>query len=262
MFLEFVFVVAVGLAIGSFINVCIYRIPQRISVVSPGSRCPQCGHGIRPWENIPVLSYLWLKGRCSACREPISAVYPAAEILTALVLLLLYGKYGLTWPLLVNGVLFCIVVALVFIDLRERILPDVLTLGGLVAGFVAAPLQSTEFFAGPGGWSSWAQSLLGAFLGGGILWVVAYSYLKWRKIEGLGFGDIKMMAMVGAFLGWRFAWLTIFLGSVLGAVLGGLFVFGFRKGGRYELPFGTFLGVAVFISVLWGRRLLDWYFTF
>lgn len=259
MTLTYLFIIAVGLAIGSFLNVCIYRVPRRDSVITPRSRCLHCGHQLRVWENIPLVSFLILKGRCSQCRGSISWVYPVTEVLTACVLLLLYLKYGLSLTLIVNGVLFCLLVVLIFVDLRERILPDPLTLGGAVVGFLLSPFQSQEFFPPVVWWADMVTSFIGILMGGGILLVVAILYFKLRKIEGLGFGDIKMMGMVGAFLGYKFAWMTIFFGAIAGAVAGTLYILLARKGSRYELPFGTFLGLAGFVVTLWGNDMLTWY---
>ncbi len=253
-------VILFGLIIGSFLNVCIHRLPQGLSVVTPRSRCPHCERALSPWENIPVVSYLVLRGKCSGCGARISWVYPAVESLTALGFYLLYRKFGLTAPLGVNMLLFALLMTLLFIDLFERILPDPLTLGGAMAGFLLSPLQASQFLGGSSLAATLGQSALGALLGGGVLWAVAAIYLKVKKIEGMGFGDIKMMLMVGAFVGWRFAWLTIFVGSLMGAVLGALFILLFRKGRQYELPFGTFLAFGAMITVLWGPQIIDWYF--
>src|SRR5690606_30391184 len=226
MIAESVLVFLFGLAIGSFLNVCIYRLPRNMSIVRPRSRCPHCDSPVRPWQNIPILSYFILRGRCASCGASISWFYPVVEILTAFLLLLAYLEFGLTAPFVVNGILFCLLIILVFIDLFERILPNVITLGGAVVGFLLSPLQSTELLRPlPSGLAeapvagALLASLVGALLGGGFLWLVAALYFRIRKIEGMGFGDIKMMLMVGAFLGWQFTWLTIFLGSLLGALL-------------------------------------------
>lgn len=245
---------------GSFLNVCIYRIPLGKSVISPRSSCPSCGHSIRPWENIPILSFLLLNGKCAKCKAPISWIYPFVELLTALLFFLLFLKFELTPPLPVNILFFCALVVLIFIDLKERILPDPITLGGAVTGLILSPWQSAEILPAPEWQWKMLASLTGALLGGGVLWLVGTAYLKLRKIEGMGFGDIKMMLLVGTFLGWRLTWLTIFLGSVLGAVIGGLFMLLTGKGQRYELPFGSFLGLGAFLSTLWGRSILAWIF--
>lgn len=267
MIVELILVTLFGLAIGSFLNVCIYRLPRKISIVRPRSRCPHCDTPLRPWHNIPVVSYLILGGRCASCGQSIGWVYPLVEILTAGLLLFAYLEFGLTAPFLVNGVLFCLLVVLVFIDLFERILPNVITLGGAIIGFMLSPLQSPELLrpltsalAEAPVTGAFLSSLAGALLGGGFLWVVAFLYLRVRKIEGMGFGDIKMMFMVGTFLGWQFTWLTIFLGSLLGVLLGSLYIALFSRGRMYELPFGTFLGMAAVIVVLFGPEFVEWYF--
>lgn len=255
-----------GLIIGSFLNVCIYRIPKGLSIVTPGSACPRCGHRIRPWENIPVLSYLLQRGRCRGCGAGIGWIYPTTELTTALLFWLLYLRFDLTWEFALNACFFSILVALFFIDLFERILPDYLTLGGLAVGFLCAPLQHWEFLLGRGSLevggpivAGYVNSVLGIVVGGGFLWVVAEVYFRLRRIEGMGFGDVKMMAMVGAFLGWQFTWMTILLGSVLGAVLGGAYIFLGGHGRRYELPFGTFLAAAAVLVTLSGPAFLEWY---
>lgn len=267
MMVELILVMLFGLAIGSFLNVCIYRLPREVSIMSPRSRCPNCDTPLRPWHNIPVISYLLLRGRCASCGESIGWVYPVVEIITAILLSLAYLEFGLTAPFLVNGILFCLLIILVFIDLFERILPNVITLGGAVAGFLLSPFQSSELLlpltSGLGETpvaGSFLSSLVGALLGGGFLWIVAFLYFRLRKIEGMGFGDIKMMLMVGTYLGWQFTWLTIFLGSLLGVFLGSLYIVFFSPGRMYELPFGTFLGIAAVIVVLLGPEFVDWYF--
>jgi leader peptidase (prepilin peptidase)/N-methyltransferase len=207
-----------------------------------------------------------LRGRCRGCRKPIGWVYPTVELITAVCLLLLYGKYGFTAPFFLNGLFFCLLIILTFVDVFERILPDVITLGGTVTGFLLAPVQSAEYLRGgtsfflySGVASSYLNAFLGIVFGGGFLWLVATLYLKLRKIEGMGFGDVKMMAMVGAFLGWQYAWLTILVGSLIGAVVGGLFIFLSGRGRMYELPFGSFLGLGAVLVTLYGSRLLNWY---
>ena len=264
-----VLVVIAGLVFGSFLNVCIYRIPRGLSVVLPSSRCPDCGRVIRPWENIPLLSFLLQRGRCRGCGRPISWVYPTVEAMTAVCFGLLYWKFGLAWPFFLNAAFFCLIVALIFIDLFDRILPDVLTLGGTVLGFLLSPFQSPEFLHGTGSvaWGgpiagSYLNSALGILFGGGFLWLVAWAYLKLRKIEGMGFGDVKMMAMIGAFLGWQFSWLTILLGSLLGALLGGFYIWLAGQNRRYELPFGSFLGLAAMVVTLAGPAFVHWYIGF
>ncbi|MEE8348442.1 MAG: prepilin peptidase, partial [Acidobacteriota bacterium] len=230
------FILVVGLIVGSFLNVCIHRVPRGRSVVHPRSACPHCNHSISALENIPVLSYLFLGGKCRQCGTGISWVYPLVEALTAVCFYLLFLKYGVQSPFLVNIVFFSILVILIFIDLFERLLPDVFTLGGLAFGFFMSPFQSGEFFpvAGPMNLSGvllrYYDSFLGVLMGAGFLWLVAEIYLRMKKVEGMGFGDIKMMAMVGAFLGWQHTWMTILLGSLLGALVGSLYIYVLSKG--------------------------------
>jgi leader peptidase (prepilin peptidase)/N-methyltransferase len=259
-------VVLFGLAIGSFLTVCIVRLPQKESVIRPRSHCPDCGHVLRFWDNIPILGYVLLKGRCRDCHNRISWIYPTVEILTAVTFLLLYEKYGMQAPFFVNTVFFGMLIILVFVDLYHRILPNIITFGGILVGIVLAPFQSAEFLHSKGtftveGWyaASYINSTLGVLIGGGLLWLVAFLYLKLRRIEGLGLGDVKMMGMVGAFLGWRYAWVTIFLGSIVGVLFGGLYILLSRQGRRYELPFGSFLGLAAIVVTLYGPALLEWY---
>ncbi|GAB4255149.1 MAG: A24 family peptidase [Acidobacteriota bacterium] len=258
-----------GLVVGSFLNVCIYRLPRGISIVFPGSRCPHCGRKIRPWENVPVLSFLLLRGRCAGCGMPISWRYPAVELLTALLFLALYHRFGWSPALPVNMILVSSLIVLTIVDLTHRILPDVVTLGGTVVGILVSPWQAAEFFALPGSWSPGGemvnhvtQSLLGVLFGAGFLWLVARLYRAIRGVEGMGMGDIKMMAMVGAFLGWQLCWLTILLGSFLGALVGGLYIWLSGQGRRYELPFGTFLGIAALACVFLGPQLVSSYVAF
>ncbi len=259
-------VIISGLVVGSFLNVCIHRIPEGRSIICPGSQCPHCHSPVRSWENIPLLSFIFLRGRCSHCKLPIGWVYPTVEVLTALLFYLLFLKYGFGYTFFLNSAFFGLLMILIFIDLFQRILPDVITLSGLILGFSASPFQSLEFFQGDlfwmGGvelWRPHLHSFLGVVVSGGMLWLVATLYLKLKKVEGMGWGDIKMIAMVGAFLGWRYAFLTIFLSSLLGALIGSLYIYVFRRDRRYELPFGTFLGVGAIFSTLWGRDIVSWY---
>lgn len=259
-------VIFFGLMIGSFLNVCIHRLPQGKSIVLPSSRCPHCDKPIRPWHNIPVLSFLLLRGRCSQCKARISWIYPGVELLTAGLFYAAYLKNGLEPSFFVAALFFSLLIVLNFIDLFERILPDVITLGGAVAGLALSWIQLPSFFEGdpflpePGSiWIPFLHSAVGIAVGGGVLWAAAELYRVVRKIEGMGFGDVKMMAMVGAFLGWRYAGLTIFFGSLLGAVIGTAYIYAQSKGSRYELPFGTFLALGAVCVYFWGPQLLNLY---
>lgn len=266
--LDELLVFVLGLVIGSFLNACIHRIPRGISIVTPRSSCPECGHQIGWKENIPLLSFILQGGKCRGCGTRISWIYPLVEGGTAIGFLLLYLKFGLAPPFFVNLLLFSLLIVLAVIDLYNRILPDKLTFSGLIVGFAVSPLQSAEFLLSRGSFhlsdpvfSSFLNSFLGIVFGGGFLWLVAVLYLKLRKMEGLGFGDVKMMGMVGAFLGWQFTWLTILLGSLLGALIGGSFIYLSKRDRLYELPFGTFLAFAAIFVILAGPQVLDWYVT-
>jgi leader peptidase (prepilin peptidase)/N-methyltransferase len=269
--MELAFALVMGLVIGSFLNVVILRLPQGASITTPRSRCPQCKQLIGWYDNIPVLSFLLLGGRCRRCKKSISVRYPIIEALTGVVGLLLYLKFGLTaeWAIFLG--FSAALIALGFIDLDHRILPDPITLNGIWIGVLVSvylaqpsPLISRLFrIAGIEGANprvvALTASLLGAVVGGGLLWAVAEAYLRFRGIEGMGFGDVKMMAMVGAFLGAPLALLTIMLGSLVGAVIGLIFIRFANKTREYELPFGTFLSFAGIVAVLYGEDLVRWY---
>lgn len=265
------FIVLIGLAIGSFLNVCISRIPLEESVIKPRSRCPQCKKPISSLDNIPILSYVLLGGRCRNCKKKISMRYPLIEALTALVAALLYLKFdlGIEW---VVYFLFCAaLIALAFIDADHRILPDVITLNGLwigiaisfflwIPGPIIARLLEGIGVSSPGPrLISIVSSLIGAAVGGGLLWGVREAYFRVRGVEGMGFGDVKMMAMVGAFTGTALTLFTIFVGSVLGSLIGIAVMRFAGKDRNYELPFGTFLSLGAILAVLYGDDLIRLY---
>ena len=263
--------VVFGLILGSFLNVCIIRIPAGRSIVRPASACPKCGAAIRPYDNIPVVSYLLLGGKCRGCKTVISRMYPTVELLTAALFWGCYRVYGPTPEAVKWAVFSAVMVVLVFTDLRERILPDVVNYPGLAAGLGFSLLIPTgdgtagwlanRFFAhapGPAA-ISLADAVLGAVLGGGLLWTVSKVYFLLRKREGMGMGDVKMMLMTGAFFGVKRTLLTIFAGSLLGSTLGVVFILVRRKESNYELPFGTFLGLAAMLAVFFGTPVVSWY---
>jgi leader peptidase (prepilin peptidase) / N-methyltransferase len=260
-----------GLIIGSFLNVCILRIPGGKSIVLPASACPKCGAPIRPYDNIPVLSWLMLRGKCRACKTPISPMYPVVEMLTGLLFLACFYAFGLTPEALKWAAFAAIMVVLVFTDLRERILPDVVNFTGFGIGLafsvVTKPIDGTALwianrvfdFPPPAPVLSFVDAILGAAVGSGLLWIVSEGYFRLRGREGMGLGDVKMMLMAGAFFGVKRVLLTIFVGAVLGSVLGILFILVHRKGSDYELPFGTFLGAAALLVVFYGTPAVNWY---
>ena len=260
-----------GLCVGSFLNVCIHRLPQGASVVRPRSRCPNCNTPIAAYDNIPLLSYAVLRGHCRKCRAPISPLYPTVELLTGLVFLLAFLRFGLT-PEGVKAVLLaCALVVLVFTDLRERLLPDAVTFPGMAAGALlalwipvgdgaaAALLRLAGVFEPHAIVASLGDAALGALVGGGLLYVLGEAWQRLRKVEALGFGDVKMMAMVGLFFGLKLTVLTLLLGSLVGSVVGGLYILLARKGAQYELPLGSFLGLAALVALFWGELLVQAY---
>jgi len=261
-----------GLVVGSFLNVCILRIPAGESIVLPASHCPKCGKAIAPYDNVPVLSWLWLRGRCRNCKAPIAALYPAVELLTGLLFALCALAFGFQLPALKWAVFCALLVVLAITDLRERILPDKVNLTGAVLGLAWSAVLPVDdgtalWFAGrlfafppPARVLSFADALVGAVAGAGILWIFAEGYFRLRGREGMGLGDVKMMAMAGTFLGPKAAVLTIMAGALLGSVLGALFMLFRRTGSEYELPFGTFLAAAALLVVFYGPPVLSWYF--
>ncbi len=243
---------ALGLIVGSFLNVCIYRLPRHESVNWPGSHCTACNRSLAWYENVPVVSWVVLRGRCRTCNDPISVIYPIVEVITGVVFLAAYELYALT-PLTVVRIAFaCAMIVLFAIDLRHRILPNVITIPGIVAGFIASVWL-------PPGWQS---SLIGLLIGGGVLFAIGEVYYRTRGVEGMGMGDVKMLAMIGAFLGWPLMLLTLILASFSGAVLGAAMIVSGRGGTKAALPFGTFLAVGALLSAVAGQPIVDWYLAF
>ena len=260
-----------GLVIGSFLNVCILRIPADKSIVLPSSSCTKCGKAIAPYDNIPVLSWVLLRGKCRNCKTKISAMYPAVELLTGILFLACYLVFGPSVEALKWAVFAALLVVLTITDLRERILPDEVNFFGLGAGllfsFFTVPLDGTALwissrwfdFPPPRMALSFADAVLGAVAGSGLLWLVAEGYFRIRGREGMGLGDVKMMAAVGAFLGLKRTMMTVLAGSLLGSVIGILLISVSKKGRDYELPFGTFLGAGALLVVFFGTSALRWY---
>jgi len=241
----------VGACIGSFLNVVIYRLPRGESLVSPRSRCPGCGRQIGVLENIPIVSFIALGGKCAGCGGAISRRYPAVELLTAAGFGAIFLLDGPGIPLLRDLVFFSLLIPITFIDIDHRIIPDELSLGGLAAGLFLSFL--------PGG--DWMGSVTGALLGGGILYATAFLYEKVRQTEGMGGGDIKLLAMIGAFIGWRGTVVTVFFGSLLGATGG---ILAMRKGGeglKTAIPFGPYLCAAALGARYLGGGFWGWILT-
>jgi leader peptidase (prepilin peptidase) / N-methyltransferase len=249
-----------GLLIGSFLNVCIYRLPRDLSVVRPRSHCPGCEKQIDWYDNIPVVSYLALGGRCRHCRERIPLRYPIVELATAAAFALCVAKLGLTWPAAKFAALSAILITLIATDLEERILPDEFTLGGTVLGIALSgvvlldPGLASLLLYGQMGrrWLSVVESLTGAFLASGLIWGFASVYGKLRKRDVLGLGDVKMIAMLGAFLGLEEALLILCVAGFVGSLVGVIYIVAAKKDwSTYELPYGSFIGAGGLAIALW-----------
>ena len=274
----FIFIVTgfLGAIIGSFLNVVIHRLPREESIVFPNSRCPSCAAAIASYDNIPILSYLILRGRCRACKERISVRYPAVELLTALLFLAVAWRDGVSPALPFDLIFVSTLAALIFIDAEHMLLPNAITYPGMVFALIARvaipylaamphfddlePLMRGMLHGMP----IWAASLMGAviggLIGGGSLWLMGWTWEKLRGIEAMGMGDVKMMFMVGAYLGWRLTILTIFLGVLSGSLIGiALMLRQGRRNMQMLLPFGVFLGIGAIAALLIGSQIVEWY---
>ena len=241
-----------GLAWGSFLNVVIYRLPLRMSLFRPSSSCPHCKEKIKFYDNIPVLSFLLLRGKCRHCQGRISLRYPLVELLTAVCFLLLYFQHSLSFFFFASCLFAGALIALGFIDFYHQILPDEITLPGLLLALVYSLFRQDL---------NLRQALIGAVAGAGFLLIIYVAYYLLRKKEGLGLGDVTMMLLIGAFLGWRQAFFTLILASFVGALVGIFIIFFKKKDFQYSLPFGTFLAPAAFAALLWGERIISAYLS-
>lgn len=239
-----------GLALGSFLNVCIYRIPIKKSIISPPSNCPQCGERIRFYDNIPLLSFMLLSGKCRYCHNPISWRYPVVEIVTGLLSIALFTRYGLSYQYFILLFFTIALVAISFIDLEHQIIPDILSLPGILAGLVASLVFEHIL---------WLDSLIGIIVGGGSLYLIGKSYELITRKEGIGGGDVKLLAMIGAWMGWRALPLIVLMSSLIGAIIGSVFLLLSGKGLRARIPFGPFLSIGSLLYIFFGRELTNWY---
>jgi leader peptidase (prepilin peptidase)/N-methyltransferase len=241
-----------GLCIGSFLNVCIYRLPSSMSIVNPSrSICPQCKSAISFYDNIPVFSYLWLKGRCRHCQAAISLRYPLVELMTGIIAVDVFFMFG---PTIAGSIYFIFISSLLvitFIDIDHKIIPDVISLPGIPIGLAASFVLPAMTFK---------TALLGILAGGGSLWIVAWTYSLITRKEGMGGGDIKLLAMIGAFIGWKGVVFTIFAASVAGTVLGMIVMLVKGKDLKYAIPFGPFLSIGAMSYLFFGEKVLSWYF--
>jgi leader peptidase (prepilin peptidase) / N-methyltransferase len=242
-----------GSAIGSFLNVCIYRLPRNLSIISPSSRCPSCNIPIKPYDNIPILSYIFLGGRCRVCKDGISFRYPLVESLNALLYVLVFWRFGFGLPTIVYCIFCSALIVITFIDLDFQIIPDRITLPGILIGLI------TGSFLMPDPFMRYSllgikPSIIGMLAGGGLFYAIAV-----LSRGGMGGGDIKMMAMVGSLMGWKSVLLTTFLGSLSGAVLGIFLMIAKGKGRKTKIPFGPFLALGTLITLFYGQEILYWY---
>ena len=241
-----------GLCIGSFLNVCIYRIPESKSIVHPGSTCPSCGTPIRVYDNIPVLSYVALRGKCRHCKASISFRYPVVELLSGLFAVGTVLKYGITFEAAVYYAFIAALLAITFIDIDHQIIPDVITLPGIPVFFAAS-------FVLPN--ITLVESVIGILIGGGSLFLVAWLYHLVTKKEGMGGGDIKLLSMMGAVIGWKGVLFTIFVASAIGTICGILIILKARKTMKLAVPFGPFLAIGGIAYIFFGPQFISWYFN-
>ena len=251
--IEVVLIFILGLIVGSFSNVCIYRIPRNESIVYPASHCPKCRSNISPKDNIPLLSFILLKGRCRNCKSKISLQYPIVELLTGLIYLIIYLIFGLSIQTLIYIILSSALIIIAFIDLNEQIVPDVISLPGIVIGFIIS------FFVS---YISFINSALGVLVGGGIILIIGLAGSVIFKKEAMGGGDVKLAAMIGAFLGWRYIIISLFLGFFLGALAGIFLILSKIRSREDAIPFGPFIVLGSFITLLWGEKIISWYIGF
>jgi len=247
-----IFVFIFGAIAGSFLNVCIYRLPRDESILFPSSHCPNCGKPVKLYDNIPILSYAILRGKCRHCKKAISARYPIVETISGLMSIALVMKYGLTLHSLLLLLFVFSLIIITFIDLDYQIIPDILSIPGILAGICASFFIPMAY---------WIDSIFGILIGGGFLFIIAVTY-KWvTNREGMGGGDIKLLAMVGAWLGWKAIPFILFSSSLIGALIGGISLLSARKNLRYKIPFGPFISIASIIYIFFGPEIINWYIS-
>jgi len=238
------------MAVGSFLNVCIYRLPRSISLIRPRSMCPGCKAKIAFYDNVPVASYLWLRGRCRHCGTAISLRYPLIELVSGLFAVAVFIRYGLSWEGIFLYALVAALLVITFIDIDHKIIPDVITYPGIVVGFLTSLVL---------GRITYKESLFGIILGGGVLLLIALGYYLLTKREGMGGGDIKLLAMIGAFLGWKGVIFTVFVGSAIGTVVGIALALRTEGGRKLAIPFGPFLSLGALLFLFFGPQIIGWY---
>jgi len=247
---KIIIIILLGLAWGSFLNVLIFRLPRKMSLLKPPSSCPECQHKIKFYHNIPVVSYIWLRGKCKYCGAKIPLSYFLVELTTPVIFILLYIQYSLSFHFFASCLFSSAMITLCVIDYNHQILPDIITLPGFVGSVIYSLFRlDLNLF----------DSLLGAVSGAGFLLLVYALYYLIRKREGLGMGDVTIMLFIGSYLGWKLSFFTLLIASFMGAVVGIYFVYVKKKTFQYSLPFGTFLAPAAIFSLLWGNQILQAY---
>ena len=251
--IPYVFVFLLGSIIGSFLNVCIYRVPRKLSIVVPSSRCPSCNNSIKPWDNIPIFSYFFLGGRCRVCKSKISLIYPLVESLNAVMYVFILWRFGFALHTPLYFIFCSTLIVISFIDLEFQIIPDKITLPGIPIGIIVGSFLFPDPFMRYTILGLKA-SLIGFVVGGGVFYALALV-----SRGGMGGGDIKMMAMVGALMGWKAVLLISFIGSFIGGVFG-IFLMIFKgKGRKTKIPFGPFLALGSLITLFYGEEIFYWY---
>ena len=248
----YIFVFILGSIVGSFMNVCIYRMPRKLSIVLPSSRCPSCNIPIKPWDNIPIVSYLFLGGRCRECKSKISLQYPLVEFLNAVLYVFILWKFGLAWHTPLYFIFCSTLIVISFIDLEFQIIPDKITLPGIPIGIIVGSFLLPDPFMRYNILGLKA-SLLGFVIGGGVFYALAII-----SRGGMGGGDIKMMAMVGALMGWKAVLLISFIGSCIGSIFGVFLMIFKGKGRKTKIPFGPFLALGSLVTLFYGEEILYW----
>ena len=251
--ISLVFAFVFGAVVGSFLNVCIFRLPQEQSIVLPSSHCLSCKRPIAFYDNIPLISFIVLQGKCRNCKTPLSYQYPLVELLTGVTSLACIIKWGVTFNALSIFIYIAALIVITFIDFEHKIIPDVISLPGILYGLLLSLVLSRITFL---------DSLLGVLLGGGSLLLVAGVYYLLTKQEGMGLGDVKLLAMMGAFLGWKSILFIIMIGSFTGAVIGIAVMLIKHKGRRYAIPFGPFLSLGAVCYIFYGKEIIFWYMNF
>jgi leader peptidase (prepilin peptidase) / N-methyltransferase len=248
----YIIIFVFGACIGSFLNVCIYRIPDSRSIIKPGSTCPQCHSSIRFYDNIPIFSYFWLMGKCRYCGAKISSRYPIIEFLTGMVACACFIKFGLSIEAAVYFCFIAVLLVISFIDIDHQIVPDTISLPSIPIGLVASLILPSIHFL---------EAVIGMLIGGGILYLIAWSYQIITGKEGMGGGDIKLLAMIGAFIGWKGVLVDIFIASASGALVGVFLMLVAHKNMKYAVPFGPFLSMGAIVYIFWGPELIQWYYS-